>query len=95
MEGDDSLKKVWANNRENAYYGSKLHFMRSYYDSTLVEEGFNIDMLDEANEKKFNEVKDVYDTLYYGALDSTLQIEIWYPRKFSITYTKKKPEPNT
>ena len=92
MEGGDSLKKVWVNNRENVYYGSKLHFMRSYYDSTLAEEGFNIDMLDEANEKKFNPVKDVYDTLYYGALDSTLQIEIWYPRKVSITFTKKRPD---
>src|SRR5687767_13798866 len=27
MEGSDSLKKVWAINRTNAYYGSKLHFM--------------------------------------------------------------------
>ena len=92
MEGDDSLKKVWAGNRVNAYYGSKLHFMRSYYDSALVEEGFSIDMLDEANEKKFNAVKDVYDTLYYGALDSTLQVEIWYPRKISITFAKKRPD---
>ena len=93
MEGEDSLKKVWATNREKAYYGSKLHFMRSYYDSALVEEGFIIDMLDEANDKKFNSIKDVYDTLYYGALDSTMQIEIGFPRKISITYAKKKPEP--
>ena len=93
MEGEDSLKKVWATNREKAYYGSKLHFMRSYYDSTLVEEGFIIDMLDEVNDKKFNSIKDVYDTLYYGALDSTMQIEIGFPRKISITYAKKKPEP--
>ena len=93
MDGEDSLKKVWAANREKAYYGSKLHFMRSYYDSTLVEEGFIIDMLDEVNDKKFNAIKDVYDTLYYGALDSTMQIEIGFPRKISITYAKKKPEP--
>ena len=53
----------------------------------------SIDMLDETNEMKFNKVTDPYDTLYYGALDSTMQIEIWYPRKISITYTKKKPEP--
>jgi hypothetical protein len=93
MEAEDSLKKVWATNRERAYAGSKLHFMRSYYDSAMVEEGFSIDMLDEVNDKKFNAVKDVYDTLYYGALDSTMQIEIGYPRKISITYAKKKPEP--
>jgi len=92
MEGNDSLKNVWAKARNNTYEGSKLHFMRSYYDSTLLEDGWIIDMLDETNEKKFNKVKNVYDTLYYGALDSTKQIEIWFPRKISITYTKKRPE---
>jgi hypothetical protein len=93
MEGNDSLKKVWSVGRSKAYYGSKLHFMRSYYDSTLLEDGWTIDLIDENNDQKFNKVKDPYDTLYYGALDSTLQIEIWYPGKISVTYTKKKPEP--
>lgn len=93
MEGNDSLKKVWAGNRAKAYEGSKLHFMRSYYDSSLLEDGWIVDMLDENNDKKFIKVKDVYDTLYYGALDSTMQIEIYYPGKISVTYTKKSPEP--
>ena len=92
MDGSDSLKKAWATSRSKAYYGSKLQFMRSYYDSTLTEDGWLVDMLDENNNKKFNKVNDVYDTTYYGALDSTNEIEIWYPRKISITYTKKKPE---
>jgi len=93
MEGSDSLKKVWADNRAKAYEGSKLHFMRSYYDSILLEDGWIVDMLDENNDKKFTKVKNVYDSLYYGALDSTMQIEIYYPRKISVTYTKKSPEP--
>jgi hypothetical protein len=93
MEGSDSLKNAWSVARAKAYKGSKLHFMRSYFDSTLLEDGWQIDMLDENNEQKFNKVTDTYDTLYYGALDSTMQIEIWYPRKISITYMKKKPEP--
>ncbi len=93
MEGSDSLRQVWARNRGRTYEGSKLHFLRSYYDSTLKEDGWIIDMLDETNEKKFNKVPDPYDTTYYGALDSTGQIEIWYPRKLSITYTKRSPEP--
>ena len=92
MDGSDSLKKAWATSRAKAYSGSKLQFMRSYYDSTITEDGWLVDMLDENNNKKFNKVKDVYDTTYYGALDSTNEIEIWYPRKISITYTKKKPE---
>ncbi|WP_276504370.1 carboxypeptidase-like regulatory domain-containing protein [Terrimonas pollutisoli] len=93
MEGDDSLKKVWTANREKAYAGSKLHFMRSYYDSALLEEGFTIDLLDENDNKKFNRVENIYDSTYYGALDSTMQVEIWFPRKISITYTKMRPEP--
>jgi hypothetical protein len=92
MEGNDSLKRIWNNARRNTYQGSKLQFMRSYYDSTLTEDGWIIDLLDEKNTTKFLKVTNPYDTLYYGALDSTNQIEIWYPRKISITYIKKKPE---
>jgi hypothetical protein len=92
LEGNDSLKNSWAIARQKAYLGSKMQFMRSYYDSTLKEDGWIIDMLDEKNTKKFNKITDPYDTTYYGALDSTMQIEIWYPRKISITYTKKFPE---
>ena len=93
MEGNDAEKKIWNMNRTKAYYGSRLHFMRSYYDSTLAEDGWLIDLLDENSDTKFSKVTDPYDTLYYGTLDSTLQIEIWYPGKLSVTYTKKKPEP--
>lgn len=93
MEGSDSMKTVWAKARKDTYEGSKLHFMRSYYDSTLIEDGWIIDMLDENSDKKFSKITNPYDTTYYGALDSTLQIEMWYPRKISITYTKKRPEP--
>ena len=92
MEGTDSLKRIWSKNRVNAYYGSKLHFLRSYYDSTLNEEGYIISMLDENVATKFNIIKDPYDTGFYGALDSTLQVEIWFPRKLNVTYTRKKPE---
>ena len=93
MEGSDSLKKVWNARRNKAYEGSKLQFMRSYYDSTLADDGFEVDLLDETNDKKFNKISDPYDTTYYGSVDSTLQAEIWFPRKISVTYLKQKPEP--
>jgi hypothetical protein len=92
MEGTSEEQKAWEKNRRNAYYGSRLHFMRAYYDSTLAEEGFTIDLLDETDHTKFRKVNP-YDTLYYMPVDSTLEIEIYYPRKFSVTYSKKRPEP--
>ncbi|MBS1750210.1 MAG: hypothetical protein JST63_09920, partial [Bacteroidetes bacterium] len=60
---------------------------------TLTEDGFAIDLLDENNDRKFIPVKNPYDTAYYGGLDSTMEIEIWYPRKISVSYLKKRPEP--
>jgi hypothetical protein len=109
MEGTDSVKKIWSKARVNTYEGSRLHFMHSYYDSTLLEEGWIIDLLDENNDKKFIKVKNVYDTAYYNFVqnmtdsigeDSLVhsiitgpaEVEIYYPRKISITFTKKSPE---
>lgn len=91
MDGSFDEMKKWSANRKAAYYGSKLHFMRSYYDSTLTEEGFQISQLDENNDRKFNVVENLYDTLYYSVYDSTNEVEVFYPRKFSVTY-KKRPE---
>jgi hypothetical protein len=93
MEGSEVEKKKWLASRKKAYYGSKLHFLRSYYDSTLTEDGWLISMLDETDENKFIKISEPYDTTYYGLIDSTHEVEVWYPRKISVSYTKKKPEP--
>ncbi len=118
MEGNDSLKRVWSAARAKTYAGSKMQFMRSYYDSTLKEDGWIIEILDEGNTNKFSKV-DMYDNSYYNLITYTrdsitytrdsigtvidsvihpvatgqVDIEIFYPRKISITYVKKRPEP--
>lgn len=92
MNGSFSDQKAWSENRKKAYHGSKLNFMRSYYDSSLSDDNFEIAMLNETNDKKFDPVQNPYDTTYYGVYDSTNEVEISYPRKISVTY-KKKPEP--
>ena len=89
----DNVKQTWKAAREKAYFGSKLHFMRSYFDSTLKENGFLIDLLSENNNMKFDQVTNPYDTSYYAFIDSTNEAELDYPRKFSVTYMKAKPEP--
>ena len=66
--------------------------MHSYFDSAVTEDGFVVAMLDERDEKKFNRIWNVYDSTYYGRIDSTLEADIYFPRKISITYTKRTPE---
>jgi carboxypeptidase-like protein len=91
MQGSFQDQKSWSDNRKKAYYGSKLQFMRSYYDSTLTENGFEIGLLDENIKTKFNAIQNPYDTSYYTIYDSTYESEVYYPRKISVSY-KKKPE---
>lgn len=92
MEGDTAQQALWTQNRQTAYLGSKLHFLRSYYDSTLKQEGFTVDMLSPTNAQQFQRLANPYDTLYYYYNESTGNAELWFPQKASITYTKKAPE---
>ena len=91
MDSNFAQQRIWSANRKKAYDGSKLQFMRSYYDSTLHEDGYEIALLDSAYDKRFDAIRNPYDTTYYGVYDSTHEVEVYYPRKISITY-KKKPE---
>jgi hypothetical protein len=92
MDSSFAQQRIWSANRKKAYDGSKLQFMRSYYDSTLNEDGYEIALLDSVYDKRFDVIKNPYDTTYYGIYDSTHEVEVYYPRKISVTY-KKKPEP--
>jgi len=91
IDSNFAQQRIWSANRKKAYDGSKLQFMRSYYDSTLNEDGYEIALLDSAYDKRFDAIRNPYDTTYYGVYDSTREVEVYYPRKISITY-KKKPE---
>ena len=87
---DAAVKATWATNREQAYYGSRLHFLRSYFDSTLKQDGFTVDLLSRTDKQKFNRLTNPYDTTYYFA--DSAAVELWFPAKASITYNKQKPE---
>ena len=92
MEGSPEEQAVWNRNRRSAYLGSKLHFLRSYYDSTLKQEGWNIEMLSKTSAVKFDRVPNPYDTTYYFYNDSTDDVDLWFPVKASVMYNKKAPE---
>ncbi len=42
LPGSEAQKKRWHEKREEAYYGSSMHFLRSLYTDKLKEEGFII-----------------------------------------------------
>lgn len=92
MDGTAEQQKSWKAAREKTYYGSRLHFLRSYYDSTLKEDGFMVDLLSTTTANKFDRLRNPYDTSYYFFNDSTADAAVWFPAKISITYTKKAPE---
>ena len=94
MPGDSLQMTAWKENRKAAYYGSRLHFLRSYYDSTVVEDGWTLEIQSAPNVNKFLKVKNPYDTAYYFVDDSTGDVELWFPNKVSVAYTKAKPDPS-
>jgi hypothetical protein len=92
MEGDTTQQAIWEEARKKAYFGSRLHFLHSYYDSTLKQEGFTIDMLTTSDRSKFGRLTNPYDTAYYLVDEASEDIEVFFPQKVSITYLKSRPE---
>ena len=92
IDTTEEQKAIWRAARENVYYGSRLHFLRAYYDSTLSQDGFTVDLLSANSTTKFDRLVNPYDSNYYYYNDSTADAELWFPIKASITYNKKAPE---
>lgn len=92
MEGDSLQQLTWQKARRETYQGSRLHFLRSYYDSTLEKEGFAVDLYAPSKYNQFAPLKNPYDTAYYFFNDTAATAELYFPVKASITYTKKAPE---
>lgn len=92
MEGTEEQQDEWEAKREKAYYGSRLHFLRAYYDSTLARDGFTVDILSAVIRNKFDRLANPYDANYYYADTLNDDVELWFPKKVSITYYKSPPE---
>jgi hypothetical protein len=90
LNGTPEEETEWAINREKAYYGSMLHFMRCYYDSTLGENGYKIERLDPKTDKP-RLLGDPYDSGIF-AMDETREADIRLPGKLRIVYNQEKPE---
>lgn len=93
MLGTADKGAVWQQNRNKAYKGSLLHFMRSLYNKTLADEGFEVQFLVKNNdEEKTIPLKNPYLALNYLRDDSTNTVE-FRPNQpdMAVIYTKAKP----
>ncbi len=91
IDTTEEVKAQWVSNRAKTYLGSRLHFMRSLYDSILTEEGFSVEKMNGGpRSTKGTRIEDPYDsTMYYA--DSNGVVIDWQGR-YRIGYRKVLPE---
>jgi len=93
MPGTNEDSARWKQNRENVYAGSRLHFVRSWYDSTLADEGFVIEKVDSASKTlKTYPIADPYDSALYSVVENH-DVEISYNGRLRILYNNAVPDP--
>ena len=93
MPGSNDDSTRWKQNRENAYAGSRLHFVRSWYDSTLADEGFVIERVDSASKTlKTYPITDPYDSSLYNVVENH-DVEISFNGRLRILYNNAPPDP--
>ena len=90
LAGTPEQQETWKQNRLYSYSGSRLHFIRSWYDSTLKEEGFVLEMADSNKKNVFTPIQDPYDPKFYG-VDSG-DVEINLGGRMRVSYTNQVPD---
>lgn len=96
MNGNEEKQTLWRSNREKAYKGSQLHFMRSLYNINLLNDEFEIQFLVTNNDKqKTIPIKNPYLALHYLKDDSTNTVE-FHPNQpdVIVIYKNARPEIN-
>ncbi|HLY68914.1 MAG TPA: carboxypeptidase-like regulatory domain-containing protein [Puia sp.] len=88
MQGTPEQQDAWNKNRFSAYIGSRLHFMRSWYDSTLHDEGFTLELLDANNSP--TQLENPYDSQYYAVDSGDVVVSI--KGRLRVNYNNHVPE---
>ncbi len=97
MQAANNEQQVkWMKAREDVYKGSMLHFMRSLYNKTLQQQGFEVQFIVDVNEKETAiALKDFYGALNYTKDDSTALVEVRPNQlRVGVIYLKEKPAAN-
>lgn len=90
MQGTPEQQETWKQNRLNAYAGSRLHFVRSWYDSTLAEDGFVLELADTAHNNKMVTIDNPYNDQYYSRDSGDAVINI--QGRLRVSYTGRVPD---
>ena len=94
MQGTPEQQQTWKENRESAYKGSMLQLMRSIFNKTLNEDGFELQFVVKNNDQEMPiKLENVYGALNYDKDDSTNTVEIMpNQNEVAVIYDNAKPE---
>ncbi len=92
MTGTPQQQTVWAKNRFKSYIGSRMHFMRSWYDSTLQDEGFSLETLDPDKGNSARQLVNPYDSSIYTVDSGTVSINL--KGRIRVSYKNQVPDRN-
>ena len=91
MDSTEQMKTTWKKMRARTYLGSRLHFMRSMYDSAVSREGFIVEKLeDDPASVKGTIITNLYDSSLYEADSNDVGVN-WQGR-YRISYKKVNPD---
>lgn len=90
LQGTPGQQDTWKQNRLYSYAGSRLHFIRSWYDSTLEDEGFVLELSDSNDNNRMKKIDNPYDPRYY-AVDSG-DVEINIQGRLRVSYKNQIPD---
>jgi len=91
MDSTEEVKTQWKKNRAHTYLGSRLHFMRSFFDSSLTKQGFIVEKLnDDPQSVKGTFITNLYNDQDYVA-DSG-DVEINWTGRYRISYGNVLPD---
>src|SRR5690348_891436 len=94
MQGTPEQEQTWKANRSEAYKGSMLQLMRSIFNKTMDEDGFELQfVVDNNNQEMPLKVSNFYEALNYDKDDSANTVEIIpNQNEVAIIYKNAKPE---
>ncbi len=90
LTGTADQQEEWSKNRYRTYIGSRLHFMRSWYDSTLRDEGFELETLNGPESDKGTRLENPYDAAIYSLDSGTVDINI--NGRIRVSYKGQVPD---